>query len=108
MSKLKFQPTHRMLMAANATDYTYNMVSFDVVNGTFKKETDIASADTKIRAKKGVHAEILCYNGANDYNKPMTDKSALKTIKQLNTKRAELGFEPLSFLRVEVAYAKSL
>ena len=108
MSKLQFKPTHRMLMAANDTDYTYNMVSFDVVNGTFKKELDVASADTKIRVKKGIHAEILCYNGMNDYNKPMTDKSALKAISQLNKKRAELGFEPLSFLRVEVAHAKSL
>lgn len=104
MSELKFFPTHRMLLAANATDYTYNMVSFDVNNGTFRKETDIKSDDTKIRAKKGINAEILCYNGNGDRNQPMTDKSAIKVVDQLNIKRAELGFEPLSFLRIEEKY----
>jgi len=108
MSKLQFQPTHRILLAANAVDYTYDMVRLDVNNGTFYKDTDVKSTETKIRFKQGIHAEILRYNGNKDYNKPMTDKSAIKILKQFNKKRAELGFEPLEFLRIEVAHDKSL
>ena len=108
MHELKFQPTHRMLIVANAEGHGYKTISIDVNNGTFYNDGDVKSGDTKIRVKQGIHAEILCYNGNKDYNLPMKDKTALEVISKFNIKRAELGFEPLEFYRVESAYAKSL
>jgi len=100
MSDLKFQPTHRVLIKATVGTHGYDMVAIDINNGTYNK-CNVESEKTKIRAKKGILAEKLCYNGNNDYNVPLSDAIALKAIKQLNIKREELGFKPLEFWRFE-------
>lgn len=100
MSELKFNATHRVLIKANETGHGYSTVVIDANNGTFKKDDDVKSDNTKIRILKGIHAEQLCYNGKNDYNRPLKDSTALKVIQQFNDKRAELGFKPLEFYRV--------
>jgi hypothetical protein len=76
------------------------MVSIDVNNGTFYK-VDVEQDNTKIRVKKGVFAEKLGYNGNKDYHTALTNEQATEVIKQLNAKRAELGFYPLEFYRVK-------
>lgn len=106
MTKLVFQPTHRVLIKATEEGYDYHTVLIDVNNGTFCKR-DVDSNDTKIRVSKGVLAEKLGYNGKNDYNTALTEKEALRAVDDFNIKRAELGFEPVEFYRIERAYAES-
>ena len=105
--ELKFEPTHRVLIKAVAGNFGYKTIRIDKNNGTFYNDVDVDSKDTKIRVKKGIHAEKLCYNGGNDYNQPLKDSTALKVIKEFNAKRAELGFEPLEFYRVTDADKES-
>lgn len=101
MSKnLKFNPTHRVLIKAVDGNHSYNLVTIDVNNGTFKYE-EVGQSDTKIRAQRGINAEKLCYNGKNDYNLPLTLKEAQKVVDQFNAKRAELDFGPLEFYRLD-------
>ena len=106
MNKPTFSPTHRVLVDA-AIEHGYNMIDIDIVSGTFRKN-EVNKKETKIRVLQDILAEKLCYNGGNDYNQPLTNKEAINIGIKFNKKREELGYKPLSFLRVEVAHAKSL
>jgi hypothetical protein len=99
--KLQFNATHRVLIKANTAGHGYKTIRIDVNNGTFYNDIDVDSKDTKIRVNKGIRAEKLCYNGDNDYNKPLKDSTALKVINEFNIKRTELGFVALEFYRVK-------
>lgn len=99
MSKLKFNKTHRILVAATSGNHGYDMVDIDVENGTFHKN-NVGQEETKIRVKKKLFAEKLCYNGGKDYNIPLKEKEALKIVEKFNLKREELGFKPLEFWRL--------
>lgn len=100
MSKLKFNPTHRVLIVAKTGTHGYDIYTIDENNGTFMK-SNVDSKDTKIRSKKGFVAEKLCYNGANDYNRPLKDADISAIADKFNAKRVELGFKPLEFYRLE-------
>lgn len=100
MTKLVFQPTHRVLIKAAEEGYDYHAVLIDVNNGTFCKR-DVNASDTKIRVKEGIFAEKLGYSGRNDYNTPLNQKEAIKLIDSFNIKRAELNFELVAFYKNE-------